>query len=158
MSRRSRWAARSGSTSWPSTPARPSIQRSAHIGDNATRFFAGFPANNQLVVNVTSFDSVMTYEVSATCVTPTLNILEPVHNPGHAMVGAPNNPVATLTRFEVTSSGLPVSGIDPSTITFDAEGDAATLVPGSFQEVGPGQYWAVDHPARQAQRHDLRGL
>jgi hypothetical protein len=124
----------------------PSVQRAAHIGDNATRLFAGFPAHDQLVVNVTSFDSVMTYEVTASCVTPTLNILEPVHNPGHAMVGAPNNPVATLTRFEVTSSGLPVSGIDPTTLAFDAEGDAATLVPGSFQEVGPGEYWAVIMP------------
>jgi len=124
----------------------PTIQRSAHIGDNATRFFAGFPANNQLVVNVTSFNSVMTYQVSATCVTPALNILQPRHNPGHAMVGAPDSPFATLTRFEVTSSGLPVSGIDPSTISFDAEGDAPTLVAGSFQEVGPGQYWATIVP------------
>ena len=128
----------------------PSVQRSAHIGDNATRLFAGFPANNQLVVNVTSFDSVMTYEVSATCVTPTLNILEPVHNPGHAMVGAPGSPVATLTRFEVTSSGLPVSGIDPATLAFDAQGDAATLVPGSLQEVGPGEYWGVILPPSKA--------
>jgi hypothetical protein len=124
----------------------PSVQRSAHIGDSATRFFAGFPANDQLVVNVTSFDTVMTYEVSASCVTPSLNILEPVHNPGHAMVGAPDSPIATLTRFEVTSSGLPVSGIDPSTISFDAEGDAPSLVSGSFQEVGPGQYWGVIIP------------
>jgi hypothetical protein len=124
----------------------PRVQRSAHIGDNATRFFAGFPANDQLVVNVTSFDSVMTYEVSASCVTPSLNILEPVQNPGHAMVGAPSDPFATLTRFEVTSAGLPVSGIDPTTISFDAEGDAASLVPGSFQEVGPGEYWAAILP------------
>jgi hypothetical protein len=62
------------------------------------------------------------------------------------MVGAPDNPFATLTRFEVTSSGLPVSGVDPSTITFAAEGDAATLAAGSFQEVGPGQYWAAIVP------------
>lgn len=124
----------------------PTVQRSAHIGDNATRLFAGFPANNQLVANVVSFDSVMTYQVRATCVTPTLNILQPVHNPGHAMVGAPNNPIATLTRFEVLSSGLPVSGIAASTLTFDAEGDAVTLVAGSFQEVGPGEYWAAIIP------------
>lgn len=124
----------------------PKVQRSAHIGDNATRLFAGFPANNQLVVNVTSFESVMTYEVTATCVTPTLNILQPIHNPGHAMVGAPNNPFATLTRFEVSSGGLPVSGLAASTVTFDAQGDAATLVAGSFQEVGPGQYWAAILP------------
>ena len=124
----------------------PSVQRSAHIGDNATRFFAGFPANNQLLVNVTSFDSVMTYEVTASCVTPTLNILAPVHNPGHAMVGSPSSPIATLTRFEITSSGLPVSGVDSATISFDAEGDAPTLVPGSFQEVGPGEYWGVIIP------------
>ena len=124
----------------------PSVQRSAHIGDNATRFFAGSPAHNQIVVNVASFETPMTYQVSATCVTPTLNILEPVHNPGHAMVGAPGNPIATLTRFEVFSSGLPVSGVVPSTIGFDAEGDSAALVPGSFQEVGPGEYWAAIIP------------
>ena len=124
----------------------PTVQRSAHIGDEATRFFAGFPANDELVVNVTSFDSIMTYEVTASCVTPSLNILTPIHNPGHAMVGDPGSPIATLTRFKVTSSGLPVSGIDPSTISFDAEGDAPTLVPGSFQEVGPGEYWAVIVP------------
>ena len=126
--------------------ATPTVQRSAHIGDNATRLFAGFPANNQLVVNVTSFESVMTYEVTATCVTPTINILGPVHNPGHAMVGAPDNPVATLTRFEVRSGGLPVSGLAASTVSFDAQGDAVTLVAGSFQEVGPGQYWAAILP------------
>jgi hypothetical protein len=128
----------------------PSVQRSAHIGDNATRMFAGNPANDQLVVNVTSFDSVMTYEVTAECVTPSLNILEPVHNPGHAMVGAPDSPIATLTRFEVTSEGLPVSGIVASTLVFSAETDseahAATLVAGSFQEVGPGEYWAAIIP------------
>ena len=124
----------------------PSVLRSAHIGDNATRFFAGFPANNQLVVNVTSFDSAMTYEVSASCVSPVLNILKPVHNPGHAMVGAPDSPFATLTRFEVTSGGLPVSGILSNTISLDAEGNAATFVAGSFQEVGPGQYWAAILP------------
>ncbi len=123
------------------------VQRSAHIGDNATRFFAGFPTYNPIVVNVTSFDNVMTYEVRATCVTPTLDILTPVHNPGHAMVGAPNAPIATLTRFRVTSSGgLAVSGVEASTITFDAEGDAPTIVPGSFQEVGPGEYWAAIVP------------
>ena len=124
----------------------PTVLRSAHIGDNATRFFAGSPANNQLVVNVTSFDSIMTYQVTATCVTPSLNILTPLHNPGHAMVGAPDSPIATLTRFEVTSGGLPVSGITASTISFDAEGAAPTLVADSFQEVGPGEYWAVIVP------------
>lgn len=123
------------------------VQRSAHIGDKATRLFAGSPANSELVTNVTSFDSKMTYKVEATCVTPTLNILTPLHNPGHAMVGAPSHPIATLTRFRVTSSsGLGVSGIAPSAISFDAEGAAPTLVAGSFQEVGPGEYWAAIVP------------
>ncbi|MFT5193431.1 MAG: hypothetical protein ACI9EW_000707 [Cellvibrionaceae bacterium] len=124
----------------------PSVKRSAHIGDNATRLFAGSPAHDRLIVNVTSFENIMTYEVTATCVTPALNILEPVHNPGHAMVGDPTNPIATLTRFEITSGGLPVSGITPSIISFDAEGDAPQLVPGSMQEVGPGEYWGVIIP------------
>jgi len=122
------------------------LQRSAHIGDSATRFFAGFPAKDELVVNVTSFDNVMTYSVTATCATPSLNIIKPIHNPGHAMVGNPSSPIAALTRFEVTSAGMPVSGVDPSTLSFDAEGDAPTLVAASFQEVGPGEYWGVIQP------------
>ncbi|MCJ7659478.1 MAG: VWA domain-containing protein [Anaerolineales bacterium] len=124
------------------------VLRSAHIGDKATRFFAGAGANDELIVVVNSFNTASTtYDVTATCVVPTINILEPTQNPGHAMVGAPDSPIATLTRFEVTGSGsLAVSGITSSQITFNAEGDAPTLVANSFQEVGPGEYWAVINP------------
>lgn len=124
----------------------PTIQRSAHIGDNATRLFAGHPPKDELVVNVTSFESATTYAVTATCAAPSLDIVQPKHNPGHSMVGSPTSPIATLTQFRVTSGGIPVSGIDPSTLTFDAEGDAPTLVADSFQEVGPGEYWGVIQP------------
>lgn len=134
------------------TSAPTQVLRSAHIGDKATRFFAGAGANDELVVVVNSFSTASTtYDVTATCVTPTLNILEPTQNPGHAMVGAPDSPIATLTRFEIKGSGgLAVSGVISSQISLDAGGDAATLVPGSFQEVGPGEYWAVIVPPVKA--------
>ncbi len=122
------------------------LLRSAHIGDNATRFFAGAGALDELVVVVNSFDTTQSYQVTATCVAPTLTILEPLQNPGHAMVGAPSSPIATLTRFKITSAGLGVSGVVSSSIAFNAEGASPTLVPGSFQEVGPGEYWAVIIP------------
>ncbi len=109
-----------------------------------------------LLVNVTSFDSVMTYEVNASL----CNAFPQYSGTRSTIPGMPwsalhLHPFATLTRFEVISSGLPVSGIDPTTISFDAEGDAATLVPGSFQEVGPGEYWAAVMPPSKAGGHDL---
>lgn len=126
--------------------ATPTLLRSAHIGDNATRLFAGAGSNDELVVVVNAFDTASTtYEVEATCVTPTVNILEPTQI-AFALAGAPDSPIAILTRIEVTSGGLPVSGIVESQFNFDAEGDAPTVIAGSFQEVGPGEYWAIIMP------------
>jgi hypothetical protein len=130
------------------TTAPTQVLRSAAIGDEATRFFAGAGSMNEIVVAVNAFDTAATtYEVEASCVTPNINILEPTQNPGHAMVGAPDSPIAALTRFEVSGpGGLAISGIVSTQLSFDAEGDAVTVVPGTYQEVGPGEYWAVINP------------
>jgi hypothetical protein len=130
------------------TSAPTQVLRSATIGDEATRFYAGAGSLDELIVIVNAFDTAATtYEVEATCVAPSIEILEPLQNPGHAMVGDPSSPIATLTRFEVSGpGGLAISGIVSTEMSFDAEGDAATVVPGTYQEVGPGEYWAVINP------------
>jgi hypothetical protein len=122
--------------------AAPTVLRSAWIGEDFARTFAGHGVYNRVVAIVNSFQNNYGYDVSFTCVTPAINILEP-RQVGFALVGAPDSPIAFLARFEVTSGGQPVRGIDESSLTYDAEGDAITVVPGSFQEVAPGQYWVV---------------
>jgi hypothetical protein len=117
------------------------VLRSAWIGENYSRTFAGAGVHNRVVAVVNSFQNNYNYTVSATCVTPVLNILEPRQvNP--AFVGAPDAPIGFLARWEVTSSGAGVRGLLESNFSFDAEGDALTIAPGSFQAVGD-EYWAV---------------
>jgi hypothetical protein len=122
-----------------------SVQRAAWMGEDFVRTYAGDGVYDRLVAVVNGFDTAYDFDVSFTCVTPVINILEPIEDPGHVQVGDPASPIAFLTRFEVTSGGSPVLGIDESSVSAEAEGDAITLIPGSFQEVGE-QYWAIMLP------------
>lgn len=117
------------------------VLRSAWIGEDYVRTFAAQGVHDKLVTVVNSFENNYNYTVNATCVTPALNILEPRQvNP--AFVGAPNAPIAFLARWNVKSGSAGVRGLIESQFSFDVEGDAATLVAGSFQAVGD-EYWAV---------------
>ncbi len=126
------------------TAGTTSVLRSAWIGEDFVRTFAGNGVYNKLVAVVNSFSHNYNYDVTATCVSPTVNILEPKQT-SFAMVGDPVAPIAFLARFEVTSGGAPVRGLVESSFTFDAGGDAITVVPGTLQEVGQ-EYWAVLMP------------
>lgn len=123
------------------TSAPTSVLRSAHIGNGYIRTFAANGVHNRLVAAVNSFNNNYSYDVTATCVTPALNILEPKQT-SFAMVGAPDSPIAFLARWAVTDGTAGVRGLQASDFSFDIQGDAATIVPGTFQAIGD-EYWAV---------------
>ena len=119
----------------------PSVQRSASIGEDYVRLFGGAGVHDRVVAIVNSYQSTYSYDVTFNCVTPTIDILEPKQT-NFALVGEPASPIAFLTRLSVTSAGVPVRGLIESSFSFDAEGDAINIVPGSFQQVGE-EYWAT---------------
>ena len=119
----------------------PSVQRSAYIGEDYVRLFGGAGVHDRVVAVVNSYQSTYSYDVTFSCVTPTIDILEPKQT-NFALVGEPASPIAFLTRLSVTSAGVPVRGLIESSFNFDAEGDAINIVPGSFQQVGE-EYWAT---------------
>lgn len=123
------------------TSAPTRVLRSAKIGEDFVRTFAANGVHNRLAAAVNSFSSNYNYTVNFTCVTPTLNILEP-RQVKFALVGDPTSPIAFLARWSVTDGSSSVRGLQESDFTFDAEGDAITVAPGTFQEVG-NEYWAV---------------
>jgi len=123
------------------TSAPTKVLRSAKIGEDFVRTFAANGIHNRLVAAVNSFANNYNYTVNFTCVAPTVNILEP-RQVKVAFVGDPTSPIAFLARWTVTDGASPVRGLPQSSFTFDAEGDAITVVPGTFQEVG-NEYWAV---------------
>jgi len=127
----------------------PSVARSAWVGEDFERTFAAFGVHDRLVAVVNAFSFNYTYDVSATCVNPQIDILEPKQT-NFALVGDPASPIAFLARFRVTSGGNPVRGLVESSFSFDAEGDAITVVAGTLQEVGGGEYWATLLPPIKA--------
>ena len=122
-----------------------SVLRSAWIGEDFTRTFAGNGVHDKIVVSVNAFANTHDYDVTATCASPTIDLMEPKPRPNSTLVGSPVSPIAFLARFRVTSSGNPVRGLPASSFSADAEGDAATLVASSFQEVGD-EYWVTMLP------------
>jgi hypothetical protein len=123
------------------TTAPTTVLRSAVVGEDYVRTFAAAGVNNRVVAAVNSFSNNYSYTVRFTCVTPTVNILEP-RQVKFAMVGAPDSPISFLARWSVRDGVNNVRGLPESAFTFDAEGAPVTVVPGTFQEVGD-EYWAV---------------
>ncbi len=123
------------------TSSPSSVLRSAYIGEDYVRTFAGAGVHNRIVAVVNSFDNTYNYDVTFSCVSPAIQIMEP-RQTNFALVGEPASPLTFLTRLQVTSGGSPVRGLVESSFTFDAEGDAPTVLPNSFQQVGE-EYWAV---------------
>ena len=123
----------------------PSVSRSAWIGEDLTRTFPAAGVHQRIVAAVNAFDDTYDYDVSFTCVTPTVELLEPKPRPNSALVGDPDSPTAMLARFKVTEGDLPVRGLPESSFTANAEGDALSFVPNTFQEVGD-EYWVVMTP------------
>jgi len=80
-----------------------------------------------MVAVVNAFDNLANYDVSFSCVTPALEILEP-RQVNHAQVGDPSSPIAFLARFKVTSGGSPVLGLVESAFSAEAEGGTVTIV------------------------------
>lgn len=123
------------------TTGSTSVQRTAWIGEDLARTFSAYNTHDRIVAVVNAFANNYSYDVSFTCVTPVLDILEP-RQTNFALVGDPASPIAFLARVKVTSGGEPVLGINKTSFSADAEGDPLTLVPGSFSQVGE-EYWAI---------------
>jgi hypothetical protein len=126
------------------TTGTTSVQRTGWIGEDLSRTFPAFGTHERIVSVVNAFANNYDYDVSFTCVTPILDILEP-RQTNFALVGEPATPIAFLARFKVTSGGEPVLGLAESAISADAEGDPITIVPGSFSQVSE-EYWAIMLP------------
>lgn len=126
------------------TSAPTSVKRTAHIGEDLSRTFPGYGVYNRLAAVVNTFAATAGYDVSFSCVTPALNILEP-RQANFALVGDPASPIAFLARFKVTDGANPVLGLVESAFTAEAGGDPVAIVPGSFSQVGE-EYWAVMLP------------
>jgi len=120
----------------------PSLVRSAWVGEDFVRTFAAHGVNNRAVAVVNAFGHNYNYDVTATCVSPQIDILEP-RQTNFALVGEPASPIAFLARVRVTGGGAPVRGLVESSFSFDADGDAVTVVANSLQEIGGGEYWAT---------------
>lgn len=127
------------------TVAATKVTRSAWIGEDFTRTFGGDGVHDRVVAAVNAFNDTYNYDVSFTCVTPTVELLEPKPRPNSTLVGEPASPIAYLTRFKVTDGGSPVRGLPETSFSADAEGDAISFVANTFQEVGE-EYWAVMTP------------
>ena len=76
------------------------VLRSASRGEDFVRTFAGAGVHNHVVAAVNSFANNYNYDVNFTCVTPTINILEP-RQVKFALVGDPTSPIAFLARWTV---------------------------------------------------------
>ncbi|MCP4165112.1 MAG: VWA domain-containing protein [Chloroflexi bacterium] len=126
-----------------------SVSRAGWIGEDFTRTFPAWGVHDQVAAVVNAFANTYNYDVSFTCVSPTVELLEPKPRPNHTQVGDPTSPIAFLTRFKVTSGGTPVLGLLEASFSGDAEGDTATFVAGSFQEVGE-EYWVTVIPPTKA--------
>jgi hypothetical protein len=123
------------------TTAPTKVVRSGYIGEDFTRTFAAAGQVNRVVAAINSFNSNFSYDVTFTCVNPIVNLLEPKQT-NYVLVGEPATPIAFMARWEVLDGADNVRGLPQSAFTFDAEGAAATVVTGTFQEVG-NEYWAV---------------
>jgi hypothetical protein len=120
----------------------PSVVRSAWVGQDFARTIAAYGVHDRVVAAVNAFSHNYSYDVDFTCVTPQLDIIEP-RQTNFALVGDPASPIAFLARFRVMSGSTPVRGLPESSFTFDAGGDAVTVVAGTLQEIGGGEYWAT---------------
>jgi hypothetical protein len=126
------------------TSAPTSVNRTAWIGEDLSRTYPGYGTYDRIAAVVNAFANNASYDVSFSCVTPVLDILEP-RQANFALVGDPTSPIAFLARFKVMSDGVPVRGLTESLFTADAEGGAVTIVPGSLSQTGE-EYWAIMVP------------
>ncbi len=126
------------------TAGSTSVERAAWMGEDFSRTFPGHGVYDRIVASVNAFEHTYAYDVSISCVNPVLDILEPKQT-NFALVGAPDSPIAFLARIKITSGGNPVVGLVENGISAAAGGDAITIVPGSFSQVGE-EYWAIMLP------------
>jgi hypothetical protein len=130
------------------TSAPASMQRFYAIGEDFSRTFRGYNAYDRIAAAVNAFNSNYSFDVSFSCVTPALNILEP-RQANFALVGDPTSPISFLARFTVKDGANPVLGIPETAITAFAGSDPITIVPNSLQQVGE-EYWLVLLPPVKA--------
>lgn len=120
----------------------PSVVRSAWVGEDFERVFPAYGVYDRLVAAIGTFIYTYDFDLTAICVNPTIELLEPKQT-NFVLVGEPSSPIAFIARFRVASGSLPVHGLTESSFSFDAAGDAVSVVPGTLFEIGAGEYWAT---------------
>ncbi|MBN1247263.1 MAG: VWA domain-containing protein [Anaerolineae bacterium] len=138
----------SGSMGWAFMAAdttAPSAEWSGWVGSEFSRVFAAYGAHDKIGVAAVAFGHNRTYDLTATCVTPHIEIERPLNPNFVAYVGDPTSPVAFMGYLKVTDgSGTPVTGIPPDWFVLDAEGDAVTN--DTISEITKGHYFGIFLP------------
>jgi len=123
----------------------PSAEYSGWVGTDFSRVFAGHGAHDKVGASVIAFGNNYDYDLTATCVTPEIEIQRPIDPNFVAFVGDPLSPVAFIAYMTVTDgSGAPVTGIPPAWFELDAEGDPVTTT--ALYEITKGHYLGVFIP------------
>jgi len=126
----------------------PSAEYSGWVGTEFSRVFAAHGAHDKIGVSVVAFGHNYNYDLTATCVTPHIEIERPLNPNLVAYVGDPLSPVAFIAYMKVTDgSGTPVTGIPTSWFVLDADGDAMTAE--TIHEITKGHYLGVFVPPTQ---------
>ena len=135
----------SGSMGWAFMAAdtgAPTAEYSGWVGSEFSRVFAGHNAHDKIGVAAVAFGNNRTYDLTATCITPDIEIERPLKPNFVAYVGDPLSPVGFLGSIEVTDgSASPVTGIPADWFELDAEGDVVTGT--AIYEITKGHYLGI---------------
>ena len=138
----------SGTMGWAMMAANAvpaNAEYSGWVGSSFSRIFAAHGAHDRIAVAAVAFGTNRTYDLTARCVAPQIEIQRPIAPNYRAFVGDPLSPVAFMAMMRVTDgAGTPVSGIPTDWFVLDAEGDAVT--PTTLVEVTKGYYLGVYTP------------
>jgi len=141
-----------GSMGWAFMAADTSAPRAEYsgwVGSEFSRVFAGYGAHDKIAVAAVAFGHNRTYDLTATCVTPKIEIERPQKPNFVAYVGDPLSPLSFMAYIKVSdNSGAPVTGIPTDWFALDAEGDVVTAT--TVSEITKGHYFGVFLPPEKA--------
>jgi hypothetical protein len=127
----------------------PSAEYSGWAGSEFSRVLAGHGANDKIGVAAVAYGHNRTYDLTATCVTPHIEIERPRKPNYVAYVGDPLSPLSFMAYIKVTDgAGTPVTGIPADWFALDAEGDVVTTT--TISEITKGHYFGVFLPPLKA--------
>ncbi len=138
----------SGTMGWAFMAADTSTPAAAYsgwVGSEFSRVFAAHGAHDKIGIAAVAFGHHRTYDLTATCVVPQIEIQRPRKPNFVAYVGDPLSPVGFMGYIKVTDgAGTPVTGIPADWFVLDAGGDAVTT--DTIYEITKGHYFGVFLP------------